>query len=169
MYDVPYLPKQNLTVVAVGDALEATAVRAILEGLNYRITTHWVGSRAELLKLLSGEIPTDDIMILSCHGDEGGILVPGEPAITADDVREHGRLDGKTVVNLGCGTGAMSPAFRAAGTAAYVAPTEYPDGSAAIAFVGNLFFLRAYDVSLDEAVRRAAGFHPECEQFKLKC
>ena len=50
-----------------------------------------------------------------------------------------------TVINLGCLTGApgLADAFRAAGTAAYVAPTDYPDGNAALAFVTNLFLLRA--------------------------
>lgn len=164
---IPYLPKQNLTIVAVGDALEANAVRATLEGLNYRTTTHWIGSRAELLKLLAGEIPTDDTVVLSCHGDEQGILVPEEPPITAADLRTHARLDGKTIVNLGCETHAMAAAFHAAGASHYIAPTDSPDGTAALAFVTNLFFLRTYDVPLDEAVRRAAAFHPECEQFQL--
>jgi hypothetical protein len=44
---IPYVPKQSVTIIAVSDVLEATAVRAALEGFNYRPTTHWVGSRAE--------------------------------------------------------------------------------------------------------------------------
>jgi hypothetical protein len=169
MHEIPYVAKQNVTIIAIADALEATAVRAVLEGLNYRVTTHWVGSRAEAIKLLTGELPIDDVVILSCHGDEHGILIPDEPSITPADVREHARLDGKTVVSLGCHTGSrdLSAAFRAAGTAHYLAPSDYPDGTAALAFVGNLFFLRGYDVPLAEAVGRAAAFHPECEQFQL--
>lgn len=58
---IPYVPKRSLTIVAVGDVLEATAVRATLEGFNYRPTTHWVGSRAALLLA----IPTDDTLVLS--------------------------------------------------------------------------------------------------------
>ncbi|MBB5979590.1 hypothetical protein [Kribbella solani] len=163
------MAKQNLTIVAVGDALEASAVRATLEGFNYRTTTHWVGSRAELLKLLAGEIPTDNDVILSCHGDDRGILVPDEPPITPAEVRDHAHLDGKTVINLGCRTGAgdLPDAFRSAGTAAYVAPIDYPDGSAALAFVNNLYFLRTYDIPLDQAVQHAAAVHPECGQFQL--
>ncbi|HEY3560696.1 MAG TPA: hypothetical protein VGL05_24700 [Kribbella sp.] len=151
----------------MNDVLEATAIRATLEAFNYRTTTHWVGSRIELLKLLAGDIPTGDTVILSCHGDEHGILVPDEPPIAPADVREHARLDGKTFVNLGCRTGTMAPTFLAAGAAAYIGPVDYPDGSAALAFVANLFFLRAYDVPLEEAARRAAALHPECTQFTL--
>lgn len=164
---IPYVEKQNLTVIAIADALEATAIRATLEGLNYRTTTHWVGSRAELLKLLAGEIPTDETVVFSCHGDEAGILVPDEPAITASDIRSHAVLAGKTVLNLGCLTGALAPAFHAAGTTHYIAPTDYPDGTAALAFTTNLFFLRTHGIPLAEAVRRAASFHPSCGQFVL--
>lgn len=170
MHEVPYVAKQNVTIIAIADALEATAVRAVLEGLNCRTTTHWVGSRAEAIRLLTGEIPIDEVVILSCHGDEHGILVPDEPSITPGDVREQARLDGKTIVSLGCRTGSrdLSAAFLAAGTACYVAPSDYPDGTAALAFVSNLFFLRGYGVPLDEAVRRAAAFHPGCEQFRIR-
>ncbi|GAA3130952.1 hypothetical protein JOF29_007537 [Kribbella aluminosa] len=164
---IPYVAKQSLTIIAVGDALEANAVRATLEGLNYRTTTHWVGSRAELLELLAGEIPTDETVILSCHGDERGILVPEEPPITAADIHTHAHLAGKTIINLGCETSHLAPAFRTAGTTHYVAPTASPDGTAALAFVTNLFFLRTYNSPLPEAVQRAAAFHPECEQFEL--
>lgn len=61
-----------------------------------------------------------------------------------------------------CRTGTMAPAFLAAGTAAYIGLADYPDGSAALAFVANLFFLRTYDVPLEEAARRTAAFHPVC-------
>ncbi|WP_427895728.1 hypothetical protein ACQHIV_17890 [Kribbella sp. GL6] len=164
---IPYVAKSNLTIIALGDALEANAVRATLEGLNYRTTTHWIGSRTELAKLLAGDLPTDDTVVLSCHGDDGTILVPEEPPITADDLRTHGQLAGKTIINLGCETGRLAPAFHAAGAAHYIAPSDAPDGTAALAFVTNFFFLRAYDVPLPEAVQRAAAFHPECGQFVL--
>jgi hypothetical protein len=164
---IPYVEKQNLTIIALDDALEATAIRGMLEGLNYRTTIHWVGSRAEFLKLLAGEIPTDETVVVSCHGDEQGILVPDEPAVTAADIRRHANLTGKTVINLGCLTGHLAPAFRVAGTTHYIAPTGYPDATAALAFVANLFFLRAYDIPLAAAARQAAAFHPECGQFAL--
>ncbi|GAA1579175.1 hypothetical protein [Kribbella karoonensis] len=164
---IPYVAKPNLTIIAIGDVLEATAVRAALEGFNYRTTTHWVGSRAELVKLLSGDLPTDDTVVLSCHGDERGILVPEEAPITAVDLHTHAQFDGKTIVNLGCDTGRLAPAFHAAGARHYVAPTDSPEGTAALAFVTNLFFLRTCDIPLPEAVQRAAAFHPECEQFQL--
>ncbi|MFD7158793.1 hypothetical protein ACFV9C_29630 [Kribbella sp. NPDC059898] len=164
---IPYVAKSDLTIIALGDALEANAVRAILEGFNYRTTTHWVGSRAELVKLLAGDLPTDDTVVLSCHGDDGTILVPQEPPITADDVRTRAHLDGKTIINLGCETARLAPAFHQAGATHYIAPTAAPDGTAALAFVTNFFFLRTDNIPLPEAVHRAAAFHPECEQFVL--
>lgn len=95
MTEIPYVPKRNVTLIAIADPLEATAVRAVLEGLNYRTSSHWVGSRAEAIKLLTGEIPTDQVVIVSCHGDEHGILLPDEDPITPGDVRDHACLEGK--------------------------------------------------------------------------
>lgn len=168
-HEVPYVAKKDVTVLAVGDPFEAAAVRAILEGFNYRVTVHWIGSRKELLKILSGDIPTDQTLILSCHGVAEGIVIPDEPVLTAEEVGAAAKLDGKTIVNLGCLTGSsvFTQAFKKAGVQEYIAPIDYPDGKAAIGFVSNLFLLLADEVGLSSAVNRASNFDVEMQQFKL--
>jgi hypothetical protein len=165
---VPYVAKDDVTVVSVGDVLEAMAVRALLEGFNYRVTVQWIGSRRELVMLLGGGIRTDDTVLLSCHGVDAGIWVPDEDPVGAEEI-QGGQLLGKTVVSLGCLTGspAFADAFRAAGVAHYVAPTDYPEGRAALSFVSNLFFLLSAGQSMQDAVGRAAGFDGETAQFEL--
>jgi len=163
---IPYVEKQNLTIIAVNDVLEATAIRATLEAFNYRTTTHGVGSRIELLELLAGDIPTGDTVIRSCRGAEHGIPRPGRTAAHAgrypraraprrQDHRQP-RVPHRT----------MAPAFLAAvrrrtsarpttRTARLPSPPSPP-------------VLPAY-------VRRPAGrgrppraaVHPECAQFRL--
>jgi hypothetical protein len=168
-HDVPFLAKEDVTVVSVGDVLEATAIRTLLEGFNYRVTVHWVGSRKELLMLLAGSIRTDDTIVLSCHGGDAGIHVPDEAPLSAVELQEVARLEGKTVISLGCLTGsaAFAAAFKTAGVAHYVAPTDYPEGRAALNFASNLFFLLAARRSVQDAVHRAATFDPETTQFEL--
>lgn len=168
-HEVPLVPKENVTVLSIGDSLEAVAVRSILESYNYRVTVHWIGSRKELIEILKGSIETDQTIVLSCHGTEEGIVVPGEPVLGAKDVTDVASLQGKTIVNLGCLTGspAFAEAFKKAGTKAYIAPVDYPEGRAAIGFIANLFLLLASKHPLDEAVRRAAAFDAETKQFKL--
>lgn len=163
------MEKRTVTIVDVDDTLESAALRAVLENLNYRVTVHWTGSRKELLKIVGGEIETDEMVIVSCHGKPDGIQVPDEAPLSPEELGASGRLDGKTVISTGCvtGTPAFAEAFKKAGADHYVAPVDYPDGSAALAFVTNLFLLLSYDTDLAEAVQRAADFHDEMKQFRL--
>jgi hypothetical protein len=166
---VPYVEKQAVTIVAIDDPTEPHAVRAMLEGLGYLVTVHGIGSREELLRILRGELRTEDTVVISGHGDEAGLLVPVEAPIGPAEVAQIGRLDGKTVINLAClgGTPEFAEAFKAAGVAHYIGPDDYPDFRDTLMFVSILFFLLAREVQIEEAVARASAFHGETTQFRL--
>jgi len=168
-YEVPFVEKENVTIISLGDSLKAATVRAILESYNYRVAVQWVGSRKELVAILSGDIFTDNTLILSCHGTKEGIVIPDEPALTAEELSNTAKLPGKTIINLGCLTGSpvFVNAFKTAGVQHYIAPIDYPEGKAAINFTANLFLLISSKVELGEAVARAADFDAETQQFKL--
>ena len=103
-YEVPYVRKEAISLIAIGAPGEATALRSVLEWFNYRVEVQWVGSRREVLEILRGNVETFPYLILSCHGDErGGILVPDEAVIAVDEVEIC--LPERVVVNLGCGAG----------------------------------------------------------------
>jgi hypothetical protein len=168
-HEVPFVPKDNVTILSIGDSLEAITIRGLLESFNYRVTVHWIGSRRELLELLSGNIETSQKVIISCHGIDEGVVIPDEQVLGAAELAGIANLVGKTVVNLGCLTGspAFVNAFKKAGVKEYIAPDDYPEGRATICFISNLFFLLAGSMSVSEAVRRASEFNKETEQFKL--
>lgn len=169
-HEVPYVPKKSITIVVVGDSFEASALRAVLENFNYRVTVHWVGSRKEFLMLLDGRIPiNDDIVVLSCHGIDQGIDIPGEEPVGPQEISEVAKLPNKTIINLGCKTGdtAFQEAFKQAGAAHYIAPGDYPEGSAAMVFAVSLFYLLKAGRSFHDAVAQAASMDNETEQFKL--
>lgn len=168
-YEVPFVPKENITVLSIGNSLEAVTIRALLESFNYRVTTHWIGSRKELLKILTGEIKTDQTIILSCHGVEDGIVIPDEPVLGAGEIANTAKLNDKFIVNLGCLTGSAEivNAFRESGVKTYIAPVDYPSGSAAIGFISNLFMLLANGTAAEESTSRAAAFDAETKQFRL--
>jgi hypothetical protein len=161
--------KVSVTILAIDDPTEPPAVRAVLEGFGYLVTIHGIGSREELLKILRGEIRTEDTVVISGHGGEHGFLVPDEAPLGPAEVADIGRLAGKTVVSLAClsGTPEFAEAFRVAGAAHYIGPDDYPDFRAALAFATILFFLLASEVNIAEAVARASAFHGETSQFKL--
>lgn len=168
-HEVPLVPKENVTVLSIGDSLEAVAIRSILEAYNYRVTVHWLGSRKELIEVLKGSIETDQMVVLSCHGTNDGIVIPDEKNLGGQEIGEIANLPGKIFINLGCETGSpdFAEAFRKAETKAYIAPTGSPHGRAAIGFTASLFLLLASKHPLDEAIRRASEFDAETEMFKL--
>ena len=167
-YEVPYVRKETISLIAIGDPLEATALRSVLERFNYRVEVHWVGSRKEVLEILRGTVETFPYLILSCHGDErGGILVPDEPVITTADNEIN--LPDHIVLNLGCGTGQEDDASRylTGGCRAYIAPTLAIESSSALLFTIHLFYFLKQQYSLADTVRLSRGHDAECELFQL--
>ena len=168
-HEVPYVPKKTATIIAIDD-WSATALRATLEVYNYRVTTHWVGSRKELTMLLDGSLPLEDeLIILACHGDEQGIVIPGEPQLGSQELGSIAKLQDKTVLSLGCmtGTPAFRDAFVKAGARAYVAPTDYPDASSALVFAAVFCYELSKGTSVSEATKKAAGTDDETGMFVL--
>lgn len=167
-YEVPYVPKDTVTIVVVGDSAEAIAFRASLEAMNYKVVLHHASSRKELLEVLSGNIPTDEKVILSCHGIEEGIYVPDEEPLGAKELGGIAKLTGKTFINLGCHTGSpeFQAAFKKAGVVHYIAPVDYPEGAATLVFAINLFY-HLKNVPLKNAVAQASQLDDETKQFQL--
>jgi hypothetical protein len=156
--------------VVLGDALEAMALRAVLERFNFRVEVHWVGSRKEMLEILSGRIETSKHVIISCHGAEKGINVPEEKPISPSEIQKMANLKGKIVVNLGCLTGKKeyAQAFLEQGkVVAYIAPTDHVHGNSALMFAIRLFYELGKKKSLQEAVKTACGLDKRTGLFKL--
>ena len=63
-------------IVSVDDTLEAVALRAVLECWNVRVSLHLVGQAADLVQIFDGTQSISKHVILSCHGDERGLLLP---------------------------------------------------------------------------------------------
>jgi SAM-dependent methyltransferase len=166
---VPYVQKKAISLIAIGgDALEAMALRSVLERFNYRVEVQWVGSRQEVLEILRGHIETFPNVILSCHGDErGGVLVPNEPVIAVDDLAIC--LPERLVLNLGCGTGQVDAAaqYLQGGCRAFIAPREAVDANNALMFAIHIFYFLAHQHTLADAVRLSRQHDAECALFEL--
>lgn len=163
----PLVHKESLSLVALGDTGEAHALRGVLECFGYQVEAHWVGSRAEFLAIMRGEIPTHQSVILSCHGDEGAFLLDPERPVAASDLAGQIALPGKLVLSTGCetGTGALAAAFLGGGCAAYIAPTSEVEGRAAVLFALHLFYRLAGKQPLAVAVAEARALDDECALF----
>lgn len=146
---------------------EPEALRSTLEGFNYRVDTHWIGSKLEFIKIISGEIPTANDLILSCHGSDDGIIIDGEPALSINDIKKYGLLNGKSIVSLGCSTGRASYAesFLFAGASSYIAPREDIDGNACLLFAYHLIYFLKNGLSLKAAFQKSFEFEEESKLF----
>ena len=169
--EIPLVNKKGpVSIIAVGDSKEATALREALENFGYRVDMHWVGSRKEFLEILSGNIATNNTVILSVHGIEEGIYMPDEKAVSADDIAKIANLKDKTVINFGCITGKDNfvKSFIKNGKASvYIAPEDYPEGSAALLFGIVMFYELSRNKTIEEAVEKASSLDNETKIFKL--
>jgi len=132
--DFPLVAQEPISIVLVSYTdLEAMTLRSVLECFNYRVEIHRVGSRPQFIEILRGNVPTFRYVVLSCHGDENGLVIPYQSPVSATELAQVTHLPGHIVVSLGCmtGTEALAQAFLDSGCEAYVAPTDYVNANAA--------------------------------------
>lgn len=141
-------------VVAIGDTGgEPYALRSLLTEYGADVRLLPVGSPSYLADVLNGTLSRADHLVLSCHGDERGVLLdtlapeiaqhqPFNEVLTPRIAAELGRLAKPVVLSTGCMTGsdAMARGFLEGGCSAYIAPRGYPDGTAAFAFAAAFYY-----------------------------
>ena len=172
---------QNVLIVNLeGTGNEAEALRQVLERMNFFVGVKNIGRPGDFMEVLAGEMPFDpDCIIISCHGDNGKIIMPalGESVYRKDEPRgdfsskeiaQFLKISGKTIINLGCTTGRndMASAFSANNT--YVAPFDYIEGNAALFFTIKLFYeLASKQCEIQAAYLSAKETDDETRLFHL--
>ena len=172
---------KNVLIVVIGNTgSEAEAVRQSLESFGYFVAVKYIGRPNDFVSVLNGDLIFEpDAIILSCHGEEGEILMPllgenvyepNEPRgnMSGTDIERYLMLQGKLILNLGCTTGeaAMAKAFSKQNT--YVAPDDYIEGNAALFFAISLFYeMSKDDAQLEEAFKVAKANDSETELFQI--
>lgn len=168
--DVPLVLQEPLSLVSMGYGdMEALVLRGVLEYFNYRVEVHWVGSRKQFLEIMRGNVPTFHYVVLECHGDDDGIVVPFERPIPAAELKGLVNLPGRVVVNLGCasGTDAFAEAFLGGGCEAYIGPDDFPIANSALMFAIHLLYYLAMERPLAEAVEKAREHDEQCAMYRL--
>lgn len=165
------LPEAVSIVLVSSPTLEAMTLGNVLAGFNYRVEVQRVGSRPQFLALLRGHIPTARHVVLCCQGNENGLIIPGQPPVSAPEVAQAVHLPGRILVSLGSmtGTDTLAHAFLRGGCAAYVAPTDRVHPHVALLFAIHLFYFLAGKRSLEEAVEEARHLTSVCSRFHLWC
>lgn len=172
--------KNILILVIGGTGNEPEALRQALEYFGFFVAVKYIGRPKELLSALQGDLPFEpDCIILSCHGEDGEIIMPvlgeavyeaDEPRgnMTASDVDKYLNLQGKLILNLGCTTGAKAMATAFAKQNTYIASNDYTEGNAALYFAVTLFYELSKDgVSVAEAFKKAKSTDSETQLFQI--
>lgn len=169
----------EVDVLNIGDS-DARPLRDALECFGVRVNYFPIGQARHAVAALGGERTTAPFVILSCHGDEGRILMdelaeeiarfqPFNGDIGPAEVRTHFRFAGSTVICTGCDTGdpELAKSFLDAGAAAYVAPTQAPFGYASVFAPLYLFYELTELRDLDAAVARLRTHDDELAMWQL--
>lgn len=172
---------KNILIVAIGGTgNEPEAIRQSLEYFGYFVAVKYTGRPNDFISILNDDLIFDpDAIIISCHGENGEIIMPvlddevyepEEPRgnMTASDIDKYLRLRNKLILNLGCTTGekALADVFSKKNT--YIAPIDYVDSNAALFFTVSLFYeMSKDDVQLKSAYKTAKAADKETKLFHM--
>ncbi|MGD9497683.1 MAG: hypothetical protein AB7Y46_15385 [Armatimonadota bacterium] len=175
-------PPQVRCIVVECD-LEAVALRAFLDcATRADVTLRGVATSYQLTDELRAAGRDADYVVVTCHGDEDGIifeeLAPGvltpdqpcEARVGPKQIRSRVHLSGQPVICTGCGQGteAMAEAFVGAGSSHYIAAAGDPEGWAAPLLLTLLFHeLLVARRPVPEAMQRATAYDDELRLFHL--
>ena len=172
---------KNILIVVIGSTSnEPEALRQTFEYFGYFVAVKYIGRPNDFIAVLNGDINFDfDCIVLSCHGENGEIIMPvlgdnvyepDEPKgnMSSDDIFKYLTLQDKLILNLGCTTGEkdLGNVFSKQNT--YIAPDDYIEASSALYFSISLFYEMSKDgVCLLDAYKRAKSNDKETKMFRL--
>jgi len=167
----------------------AMPIRAMLELYHLYVHMYYCCQKRNVLDVLAGKIPDADYVVLVGGGwkdpREGSYLVfhdlveevDGEwrgldLKLHPDDIRKTVKLQGRTVVSVGCKTGseALAEAFLDSGCRAYIGPTEEIDEDCTTMFVCAFFHYLTVEgrdrLGEREAVERARPMDSQTASYR---
>lgn len=158
---------RNVTIVCADEAstLETVAFRSVMEYLGFTVSALWIGNKKDFLDFLQGKKETDDLIVISSHGEEGKFFMPTDESVPFSALNVH--LPHKTVLSVGCDTGGAKDEFMQGKCKEYIAPTGYPEGNDSMMFVVKFFWMLAQKKSVQEAFESASADMPEGSEFTL--
>ncbi|PJE63128.1 hypothetical protein COU88_01200 [Candidatus Roizmanbacteria bacterium CG10_big_fil_rev_8_21_14_0_10_39_6] len=172
-HEAPPMPQKLVSIIVLENSdLEAQSLRLAFERFWFNVNMHFIGSRKQLLEILKGNIKTEDLIFIACHGDEkeGIYTCPEEKPLSTEDVKEYANLEGKNIISLGCETGnqELGDSFLGAGVQSYIAPSGSPFGNSAFLFGVHIAYQLAQNKkSLKDAFETARSYDKESQMFKL--
>lgn len=174
------MQRKTVLIAVIGHVgNEPEAMRQALESFGFTVVLNGVGRPKDLTELLEGRFPIPfDYLILSCHGENGAIVMPAlddriyfpdecRGNFSAVEIERSLRLAGKTIINSGCTTGSREMRNAFSRENFYLAPRDYVEGNAAVFFMIHLFYELSKGRSLSEAAALAQATDGETALFEI--
>jgi hypothetical protein len=137
----------KLHVIDSWSGHEAHAVRAAAECWGYAVTVTWLGTSRQLVDFFAAR-QRYDLLVVSLHGDEEGLILPElapeiareQPygsRISATQLAEFVSPVVPVAIASGCllGTRSFADTYVSAGFQTYIAPPDYPSASGALMYI----------------------------------
>lgn len=170
---------KQIHIIEIESALEAQAIRATAECLGAPVSVTWVANSRQVVEFLS-QTPSHELIILCCHGDKRGVLLPPladevkglfpfNDVLTPTDFASFVRLDQSVVLCSGCATGReeIASAFTHNGGRCFMAPAAFPDGDAALLFCLQFLFAFLKEDNVREAFEVANSQMEGDDRFRF--
>lgn len=171
----------RVAVVDIDATAEARLLRLHLEWLGLDVRLTGTGRPSDIADALTIFGNPSRLALICAHGDADGFIMPDlapgsddwhltDNRLRPDDIREHIRLDGTTVISTACATGTddFAAAFHETGADVYLAPDGEPDGRTAALIVALVIQLVVSDnLRWSEALARAASVLPDAGLFRV--
>lgn len=171
---------KNILILNVCDTgNEAEALRQVLEYMNFFVGIKKIGRPKDFIDSLSGKLPFDpDCVIISCHGEDGKILMPilgesvyfdDEPrgAFSCKEIERCLKMSDKLIVSTGCTTGENDIGAAFSQRNNYIAPSGYIEGDSALFFVIRLFYNFVRGKNINDAFLDTQATDSETEMFRF--
>ena len=146
-------PRTPVSVVAIGDGVEALSIRTLLESLGAAVLLHLVGTPGDFLRVIGQGAAAPAYLVICAHGDETGLIFGAfdegidtaslrNGSMPPEVIEQHADLPGTTVVSTAClsGSHAFASAFLESGAHCVIAADGYPGGADAVLFIHLLFY-----------------------------
>lgn len=176
-----YLDQSAIDIVVINDSQEGMTIRSILESFGCIVRVHFVGNIQHFLSLFKDPNFLHPFLILSCHGNAEGLLLPElspeiesqmpiHHVLTPKDVQTNLQFNQQIILNTGCCLGSkdFAETFIRQGAKAYIGVKNYIEGSAVISFITFFFYLHfVKKLPIEEAFHPAKNIDLETQQFQL--
>ena len=170
-----YKIKNSILLVTIGNTgNESETLRQMLESFGYIVLRINVGRPSDFIYILEDKIEFKyEYMIISCHGDQGKILMDklDESLYTQDEPRDdfgvfefnkYLKIRGKIIINTGCTTGNKSLAdIITSRKNVYIAPTDYINANSMALFTILFFYNLKKENDIVKAYNLSKSFYKE--------